>query len=70
VQQCNFGRRKELKISKICFFFSYFSLIVGWLQREDFHEMVKNVWERSVYGENSVIRWNKKMRAVREHLSG
>jgi mannosylglycoprotein endo-beta-mannosidase len=32
--------------------------------------MVKNVWERPVYASNPVLRWNKKMRALRKHLSG
>jgi hypothetical protein len=46
-----------------------FKFEFGWLQREGFHDMVKNVWERPVYANNPVIRWNKKMRAVRKHLS-
>jgi hypothetical protein len=32
--------------------------------------MVKNVWERPVYANNPIIRWNKKMRAIHKHLSG
>jgi hypothetical protein len=37
-----------------------FKFELGWLQREGFHEMVKNMWERPVYANNPVIRWNKR----------
>jgi hypothetical protein len=38
-----------------------FKFEFGWLHREGFHEMVKNIWERPEYANNPVIRWNKKM---------
>jgi hypothetical protein len=41
-----------------------------WLQREGFHDMVKNVWDRPVSGNTPILRWDNKMRAMRKHLSG
>jgi hypothetical protein len=32
--------------------------------------MVKKVWERPVVGNTPIMRWNKKMRALRKYLSG
>jgi hypothetical protein len=46
-----------------------FKFELGWLQWEDFHDMVKNVWERSVAGNTPILRWNNKMRVMRKHLS-
>jgi hypothetical protein len=46
-----------------------FKFELGWLQREGFHDIVKNVWDRPVHGNTSIIRWNNKMRAMRKHLS-
>jgi hypothetical protein len=43
---------------------------LGWLHREGFQDMVKRVWERPVSGSSPILRWNKKMRAMRKHLSG
>jgi hypothetical protein len=36
-----------------------FKFELGWLQREGFHEMVKNVWSRPVRASSPIIRWNK-----------
>jgi hypothetical protein len=47
-----------------------FKFELGWLQREGFHDMVKKVWERPVAGNTPIMRWNKKMRALRKYLSG
>jgi hypothetical protein len=47
-----------------------FKFELGWLQWEDFQDMVKNVWERPVAGNTPILRWNNKMRVMRKHLSG
>jgi hypothetical protein len=47
-----------------------FTFELGWLQREVFHDMVKNVWERPIAGNTPILRWNHKMSAMRKHLSG
>jgi hypothetical protein len=47
-----------------------FKFELGWLQREGFQDMVKNVWERLVAGNTPILRWNNKMCAMRKNLSG
>jgi hypothetical protein len=47
-----------------------FKFELGWLQREGFHDMVKNVWERPVTASSPIQRWNSKLRSLRSHLSG
>jgi hypothetical protein len=47
-----------------------FKFELGWLQREEFHDMVKAVWERPVLGQSPIVRWNSKMSALSKHLSG
>jgi hypothetical protein len=47
-----------------------FKFELGWLQRDGFHDMVRRVWERPVAGNNPILRWNNKIRAMRKHLSG
>jgi hypothetical protein len=47
-----------------------FKFDLGWLQREGFHDMVKNVWDIPVSGNTLILRWNNKMRAMRKHLLG
>jgi hypothetical protein len=47
-----------------------FKFELGWLQREGFHDMVKNVWERPVAGNTPILKWNNKMCAMCKHLSG
>jgi hypothetical protein len=47
-----------------------FKFELGWLQREGFHEMVKNVWNRPVSANSPIQRWNLKIRSLRSHLSG
>jgi hypothetical protein len=47
-----------------------FKFELGWLQREGFQEMVKNVWERPITATSPIQRWNCKLRALRSHLSG
>jgi hypothetical protein len=46
-----------------------FKFELEWLQREDFDDMVNNIWERLVAGITSILRWNTNMRAMRKHLS-
>jgi hypothetical protein len=47
-----------------------FKFELGWLQRDGFHAMVKDIWERPVAGNTRILGWNNKMRVVRKHLSG
>jgi hypothetical protein len=47
-----------------------FKFELGWLQREGFQEMVKNVWERPITAMSPMQRWNSKLCALRSHLSG
>jgi hypothetical protein len=47
-----------------------FKFELGWLQRDGFHDMVRRVWKRPVSGNNPILRWNNKIRAMRKHLSG
>jgi hypothetical protein len=47
-----------------------FKFELEWLQRKGFQDMVGRVWERLVLGSSPILRWNKKMRAMRKHLSG
>jgi hypothetical protein len=35
-----------------------FKFDLGWLQREGFHDMVKNVWERPIAANSPIQRWN------------
>jgi hypothetical protein len=42
-----------------------FKFELGWLQREGFHDMVKNVWERLVAANSPIQRWNSKLRSLR-----
>jgi hypothetical protein len=46
-----------------------FKFELGWLHREEFHDMVKNVWERPVSGRSPIVRWNNKLCALHKHLS-
>jgi mannosylglycoprotein endo-beta-mannosidase len=47
-----------------------FKFELGWIHRDGFLDMVKNVWDRPVTGQTPIERWNHKMRALRKHLSG
>jgi hypothetical protein len=47
-----------------------FKFELGWLQREEFSEMVKTIWARQVTAASPLQRWNSKIRALRSHLSG
>jgi hypothetical protein len=47
-----------------------FKFELRWLQREGFHEMVMNVWERPITATSPIQRWNIKLHALRSYLSG
>ena len=47
-----------------------FKFELGWLLRDGFHDMVKEVWEKPVAGPTPIHRWNNKMRALRKFLGG
>jgi hypothetical protein len=43
---------------------------LGWLIRDGFVDMVKEIWENVVDEENSMRQWQAKIRRVRQHLRG
>ena len=45
-----------------------FKLELGWFSRDGFADMVEEVWNRPVPGQNPIQRWNNKIRALRKHL--
>jgi hypothetical protein len=47
-----------------------FKFELGWLSRDGFEDMVKEVWNRPVKGSSAILRWNNKIRALRKHLRG
>nr|XP_045089534.1 uncharacterized protein LOC123497248 [Aegilops tauschii subsp. strangulata] len=47
-----------------------FKIELGWLLRDGFHDMVKEVWEKPVAGPTPIHKWNNKMRALRKFLGG
>ena len=47
-----------------------FKFELGWLYREGFGEMVKEIWEKPVGGSTPIQRWNNKMRNMRIYLRG
>jgi hypothetical protein len=47
-----------------------FKFELGWLQRDVFLDMVKNVWEKPVVGRSPIQRWKKKLRSMRRFLGG
>jgi hypothetical protein len=42
-----------------------FMFELGWLHREGFADIIKNVWERPAIGHTPIQRWNFKIRATR-----
>jgi len=52
------GIAKQFKMELRCF------------SREDFFDRVAEIWNKSVLGQNSVQRWNRKMGALGKHLPG
>jgi hypothetical protein len=47
-----------------------FKFELGWLIRDGFVDMVKEIWENVVDEENSMRQWQAKIRRVRQHLRG
>jgi hypothetical protein len=47
-----------------------FKFELGWLHRDGFHDMVKDVWDRPIADMPPIQRWNSKIRALRTHLRG
>src|SRR6266508_2706082 len=47
-----------------------FKFELGWLNRDGFRDMLKEVWGRPVAGRSPIQRWNNKIRATRKHLKG
>jgi hypothetical protein len=47
-----------------------FRMELSWFTHDDFYAWVTEIWRKSVRGNNSVQRWNKKMSALRSHLRG
>ena len=47
-----------------------FKFELGWLTRDDFHEVVENIWREENRGVSSIERWQNKIRRLRQFLSG
>ena len=45
-----------------------FKFELGWLTRDDFHEVVENVWREENRGVSSIERWQNKIRRLRQFL--
>jgi hypothetical protein len=41
-----------------------FKFELNWLQREGFHDHIKEIWSNTSKGQNSVQRWNNKLSAL------
>ena len=46
-----------------------FKFELGWLHRDDFADIVKNLWERPAIGRRPIQRWNFRIRAIRWFLT-
>lgn len=47
-----------------------FKFELGWIHRDGFADMVKEVWNRPVTGQTPIQRCNSKIPALRKHLRG
>jgi hypothetical protein len=47
-----------------------FKFELGWLQRDVFLDMVKNVWEKPVVGRSPIQRWKKNFALCGDSLVG
>ncbi|CAN6182020.1 unnamed protein product [Urochloa humidicola] len=47
-----------------------FKFELGWLTKDGFYEMVKEVWESETKGHTPMERWQNKIRRVRRYLRG
>jgi hypothetical protein len=47
-----------------------FTFECGWLLRDGFIEMIREIWSSHMEENNPIERWQEKMRRVRQHLRG
>jgi hypothetical protein len=47
-----------------------FKFELGWLLRDGFADMVKNIWSNEVVSGTAMKRWQAKIRRLRQHLRG
>jgi hypothetical protein len=47
-----------------------FTFESGWLLRDGFVEMIREIWSSHTEGNNPIERWQEKIRRVRQHLRG
>jgi hypothetical protein len=47
-----------------------FKFELGWLLRDDFADMVKNIWLNEKVGSTPMEKWQAKIRRLRQHLRG
>ena len=47
-----------------------FKFELGWLTRDDFHEVVEKVWRKENRGVSSIERWQNKIRRLKQFLRG
>jgi hypothetical protein len=47
-----------------------FKFELGWLLHEGFADMVKEIWESVTEEDDSMRRWQTKIRKLRQHLRG
>jgi exonuclease III len=47
-----------------------FKFELGWLLRDGFKEMVSQIWSRDYGGASALVRWQNKLRKLRQYLRG
>jgi hypothetical protein len=47
-----------------------FKFELGWLNRDDFSDMIKCIWDKPVAGSTPIQRWNNKLCSMRRYLGG
>lgn len=47
-----------------------FKFELGWLIRDGFVDMVTDIWQKEQGGNNSMEKWQHKIRAIRQYLRG
>jgi hypothetical protein len=47
-----------------------FKFELGWLLRDGFMEMVKDIWANATGGQTPMERWQCKIRRLRQHQEG
>jgi hypothetical protein len=56
--------------SSSCNYHNVFKFELGWLLRDGFADMVRNIWTNEDKGSNAMERWQAKIRRLRQHLRG